>query len=75
MVTFLATRAPRFFSAELLTSWLPPASAGAWGCYSPGGGLCISHVQFHNVPVGPLLQPLKGPVHGGPALEFIDCSP
>lgn len=66
----LATRTTRFFSAELLSSWLPPGFAGAQGYSSPGARLCLSCAQLHNVPFGPPLQPLEVPV-----LEFTDCSP
>lgn len=75
MVTLLAMRIPRTSSTELLSSWLPPASTGAQGYSPPGSGLCISLAQLHNVPAGPLFQPPKVPVHDGPDLELINCSP
>lgn len=75
MVTLLAMRIPRTSSTELLSSWLPTASTGAQGYSPPGSGLCISLAQLHNVPAGPLFQPPKVPVHDGPDLELINCSP
>lgn len=56
----VSTRTRRAFSAELLSSWMAPAYICAWGCSSPGAGLCTSVlVELHVVPISPILQPVK----------------
>jgi len=52
----------------------PPAYAGAWGCSSPGAGLCTALYELHEVPVSWLLQPVRVPPSGSSALWPISHS-
>lgn len=51
----LPSRIPSFFSAELLSSWLYPASTGAQGAWSLGAGLVV----LHEVLLSPFLRLLR----------------
>lgn len=60
----LCPRTPRSFSAKLRA----PINTSAWGCSSPGTGICISLCRISWAPSGPFLLPVHVPPWGPSAI-------
>lgn len=65
LVSFVSTGTSRFFPAKLFLSWLPPASAGAWGCSATATELAFPAAELHKIPVGLFLQLVESPESPG----------
>lgn len=63
IVLNLSTMTAGSFTAQLISSQLPLACAGAWSYSSLGAGLGI-YIKLHGVPASPFIQLLDVPLNG-----------